>query len=365
MKSILLRVGILSCLIFLFCPYEEISAESSWASQCTSYGEIKQNQNPSFQHINCLLTSAALDAKIPPEVVKAVAYKETGWKQFENGQPIISKDGGIGLMQLTNQSSYDPEKLKYDIKYNIQAGVEVLNYMYSRKDLPKIKGAGPEVIENWYFPVMAYNGKKPINSPLDQSTGKKNPIAYQEQVFALIEDNIIYGTKLGEFPFSTADFEYDKEDTKNIVFKKMEYILTDPLHISISHFQTRDKVFVTGDNVNLRSKPSTSSSSVDTLAKNTDLIIDGKFSYDQSVISVNQFVWYPVKTADQKLVGYISSAYIMKVGKVTAVNVTTDKVSPQAIGTPIKFKVTSEGSANPEYRFYIRDEKGNLTTLQE
>ncbi|MGE6550824.1 triple tyrosine motif-containing protein [Bacillus mycoides] len=369
MKSILLRLGVLTCLILLGGAYEEVSAESTWQSQCASYGEIKPNQNPSFQHINCLLTSAALDAKIPPEVVKAVAYKETGWKQFENGQPIISKDGGIGLMQLTNQSSYDPQKLKYDIKYNIQAGVEVLNYMYSRKDLPKIKGAGSEVIESWYFPVMAYNGTKPKNSPLVQSSGVKNVDAYQEKVFALIEnDSFLEGTELGEFPFSTADFKYNPDDDKNnITFNKLEYTLADQMHVSAYSFKRGDKVVVTEDKVKLRSKPSgaTGSEVLTYLPENTNMTIDGEFLYEQSLDRENQYVWYPVKTLDQKFAGYISSAYIMKVEKVTSANVTADKVSPQAIGTPIQLKGTSEGSTNPEYRFFIRDEKGNTKTIRE
>ncbi|MFL7943703.1 triple tyrosine motif-containing protein [Priestia megaterium] len=53
------------------------------------------------------------------------------------------------------------------------------------------------------------------------------------------------------------------------------------------------------------------------------------------------------------------------VEKVTSMNVSLNKVSPQALGTPITISATSEGSSNPEYRFYVRDEKGNLTTLQE
>ena len=89
---------------------------------------------------------------------------------------------GNNLMRMGSQSSlvmaesvscklqikiiYDQEKLKYDIYYNIEEGIEILNSMYDRNDLPKIKGAGREVIENWYFPVMAYNGTKPVNSPL-------------------------------------------------------------------------------------------------------------------------------------------------------------------------------------------------------
>ena len=319
MKSILMRVGFLTCLMLMSCSYEETFAESTWSSKCASYGEIKPNQNPTFQHMNCLLTNAALEAKIPPEVVKAVATKENGgWKQFdENGQPVISEDKGIGLMQITNQSSYDQEKLNYDINYNIQAGVEILSSMYHRTDLPKIKETGPEVIENWYFPVMAYNGTKPSNSPLYQSSGLKNKNAYQELVFALIEkesyinDTKIYDTKLGQFPFKTADFEYDPNSRKNIVFRKMEYTLTDQMHASAYQFQIGDKVMLTEEKVNLRSQPSTSSVAK-ALAINTTLIIEGNFLYDQSLTSKNQFVWYPVKTEDQKLAGYISSAYITK-----------------------------------------------------
>ncbi|MED2840800.1 hypothetical protein A6279_20505 [Bacillus wiedmannii] len=47
------------------------------------------------------------------------------------------------------------------------------------------------------------------------------------------------------------------------------------------------------------------------------------------------------------------------------VNLTVDHASPQITGNPITLKATSEGSTEPEYRYFIRDEKGNLTTLQE
>lgn len=310
MKSIKMGVGFLICLLLLGWSNEEAYADST----CSSYGEIKPNQNPTFQHMNCLLTNAALEANIPPEVVKAVASRENGaWKQFdENGQPVISKDNGIGLMQITNQSDYDQERLKYDINYNIQAGVEILTSMYKRTDLPKIKGAGQEVIENWYFPVMAYNGTKPVNSPLYQSSGLNNREAYQEKVFAHIEkDSYLNGTKLGQFPFQTADFKYDSNSSENIKFSKMEYTVTGKLHSSDYRFKKGDKVSITADKVNLRTLPNTSSVAK-AVTKDTTLIIDGNFKYDQSPTSLNQFVWYPVKTEDQKLTGYISSAYITK-----------------------------------------------------
>ncbi len=79
MKVQSLRVGILACFMIFCWSYGDVSA----ASTCGLYGEIKPNQNPSRQHINCLLTNAALNENVPPEVVKAVATQESGWKQFD------------------------------------------------------------------------------------------------------------------------------------------------------------------------------------------------------------------------------------------------------------------------------------------
>lgn len=314
MKSILQRTGLLTCFLFLGLSYESASAEIAWPSKCDSFGEVTPNENPSPQQLNRLLTNAALEAKIPPEVVKAVAAQESGLTQFnKDGQPVISEDCGIGIMQITNQPSYDQERLKVDIYYNIQAGVEILSDMYHRTDLPKIKGAGPEVIENWYFPIMAYNGIKPVNSPLVQEDGTKNTKAYQEKVFALLQqDSYLNDTKLGQFPFSKNDFEYKTTSDASIVFIKKEYTITDQMHASSYHFHRGDKIVVTEDRVKLRPQPSSILPSLKELANGTTLIIDGDFVYDQTLDSKNQFVWYPVKTADQKLAGYISSAYIIK-----------------------------------------------------
>jgi hypothetical protein len=319
MKSFLLKAGLLTCLTTsLF--YGEASAESEGALKCEAYGELKPNENPSFQQINCLLTNAAIEAEIPPEVVKAVVTQENGkWRQFDdNGEPVISEDGGIGLMQITNKPGYDQEKLKHDISYNIDKGVEILSSMYDRKDLPKIKAAERWVIENWYFPVMAYNGIKPVNSPLEQLTGERNEDAYQEEVFAHIENkSFIDDTQLAQFPFSTADFEYDPAGDKNINFLKKEYTLKDQTHDSAYLFKAGDQVVVTEEDVNLRPQPGMSEKET-TLAENTSLIITGQFVYDQNVSSQHQYVWYPVKTADQEVEGYISSAYITKASENTS-----------------------------------------------
>ena len=58
------------------------------ASKCEA---VKPYENPTFQQMNCLLTNAAIDADIPPEVVKAVATQETAI--------------GNNLMKMVSQSS--------------------------------------------------------------------------------------------------------------------------------------------------------------------------------------------------------------------------------------------------------------------
>ncbi|KKB40405.1 S-layer homology domain-containing protein [Bacillus thermotolerans] len=315
MKLFWLKAGVLALLAGGLAVPGHASADiPDWASSCAAYGELEPGENPSFQHANCLLTSAALDKGIPPEVVKAVATQEKGdWKQFEaNGKAVVSGDNGIGIMQITNQTAYNQERLKTDIYYNIEKGIEILDNMYRRADLPKIKGAGKQVIENWYFPVMAYNGIKPTNSPLKQATGEVNTGAYQEEVFAEIEKNSFLGdTELADFPFTTSDFGYEQGSTENIQFLKKEYIVTEPTHESVYLLKEGDKVVVTDGEAGLRQQNSTAGSK-QKLAEFTRLLIDGDFTYDERRDSFNHFVWFPVKTMDGKQTGYIPSAYIEK-----------------------------------------------------
>ena len=203
---------------------EEAVAQSTWASKCEA---VQPNENPTYQQMNCLLTNAAIDADIPPEVVKAVALQENNWKQFdEKGEPIISEDGGIGLMQITNKASYDQEKLKYDIYYNIEKGIEILNSMYDdRDDLPKIKGAGREVIENWYFPVMAYNGTNQLTVHCIAYWGRKiqKPIKNRFSVklngkFQNSKDSL--QILLGQYPFETETLSDSTSSDKILILTR-------------------------------------------------------------------------------------------------------------------------------------------------
>ena len=188
----------------------------------------------------------------------------------------------------------------------------MLNDMFDRTDLPKVKDAGRHTLENWYFPIMAYNGIKPTNSPLSQLTNEKNLGAYQEDVFRHMEcGNFLDNTQLGEFPFTLAGFDYDRDSGQNIKFLEKEYVLEDT-HESSYFFNVGDRVAVTEENAKLRKESSTFSDVLMKLAENTTYIVTGDIKYEQNVNSQNQFVFYPVETLDKKKKGYISSAYLTK-----------------------------------------------------
>ncbi len=128
--------------------------------------------DPSIAAIKHALTAAAVAHGIPPQVLYAVAYQESRWQQTgDDGQPLVSDDGGIGIMQVTSYSGYDLGRLQSDTMYNINAGADILSSKFGQS--PRIGDGRRDCYENWYFAVWAYNGWTPGNS-------------YQDAVWSLI-----------------------------------------------------------------------------------------------------------------------------------------------------------------------------------
>ena len=265
--------------------------------------------NPDSSTMNCLLTETALIYDVPPEIVKAIAEGESGnWRHFDmNGEAIVTADNGIGVMQITNQAGYNQDRLKSDIVYNIQAGVETLDKMFKRKDLPSINGGERDVLEHWYFAIMAYNGTKPVNSPIVQATGERNANAYQERILRIIEEMGLID--LTELPFSREHFQYDSNSRENIKFSALNYDFDLSLTKSKHFFETNQKVSATTNNVKIRTRPSIDSPTLDTLHKDEIVTITGPFEYEEVSTKKNQFVWYPVKRSDGTK-GYVASSYL-------------------------------------------------------
>nr|WP_246421617.1 S-layer homology domain-containing protein [Texcoconibacillus texcoconensis] len=258
-----------------------------------------------------MLTEAALKLDVPPEVIKGIAQVEQGeWKHFdEDGETIISEDGGIGLMQITNTQDYDVERLHDDLLYNIEAGVEILkNMKQERQELPTIHKGTEDYIESWYFPVMAYNGIKPVNSPVYMADGTQNSDAYQERVFSEIESLSLLGASLSLPNFTRDDFDYDSASSENIEFLTAEFELTDSLTRSNYQLTEGDLVYTT-ENARIREQATTESDSITTVEADTPLTIQAGYEYEEVLDRQNHFVWYPIETADGQE-GYIASALI-------------------------------------------------------
>ncbi|WP_408008443.1 S-layer homology domain-containing protein [Pseudalkalibacillus sp. A8] len=296
--------SVIGCLTLAF--HGDAFAADSIAEKCDYVQE--DGVNPDFSTVNCLLTEAALEFDVPPEIVKAVAEGESGnWQHYdENGDVIITDDNGIGLMQITNQSGYEEDLLKNDIIYNIRAGVETLDYMFDRTDLPTIGNGERDVLEHWYFALMAYNGTKPVNSPVVQATGERNTDAYQEKIIRIIED---FGlVSFAELPFTRDDFDYDPSSNENIEFVTMEYSFGEPFTKTKHGFKAGQEVKAT-QAVSFRERPTTDSGKLGTLAEDEVVTIQAPFTYEEAVENKNHFVWYQIKRSDGT-VGYVASSYL-------------------------------------------------------
>ena len=126
--------------------------------------------NPSYADISAKLTAAAAAdpvLKIPPQVLKAIAYQESEWRQYDaDGNVVISGDDdvcGVGIMQVTSTESSDPLRLATDIDFNIAEGARILRdkWVFSQtSNEPNDTNADddPAITENWYYAVCLYNG---------------------------------------------------------------------------------------------------------------------------------------------------------------------------------------------------------------
>jgi len=141
---------------------------------------------------------------IPPSLLKAVGWVESGWRQFTpSGRPLLSFDFGYGIMQITSgmagafaspTGTLDPEvqtEIASDYQYNIAYGARALAQKW--ESVPKIGDGNPSVLENWYYALWAYNGWSWVNNPNNPrfqrlGTPATSPATYpyQERVLYLV-----------------------------------------------------------------------------------------------------------------------------------------------------------------------------------
>ncbi|MFB6469532.1 SH3 domain-containing protein [Cytobacillus sp. Hz8] len=262
----------------------------------------------SVQNIKELLTKAAIAKGIPPEVVKSIAITENGnLLQFKtNGDVFKSADNGYGIMQVTPQSEndqqYDWEKVKYDINYNITTGVEILlqkwNYAtLANPIIPTINDHEKNILENWYFAIMAYNGLSSRNNPL---VSDNNP--YQVKVYTYMKDRAL----VDPYVFTKSELKITKDESTGLLsFKDQMSYITNVKTPSTQLYKKGVTAKINGSS-NFRKSPSTSGAKIRTLSGGTTVtILEGPIE-DSS--TANLFSWFKVSVNGTKEVGYLASS---------------------------------------------------------
>lgn len=153
-------------------------------------------QNPSLEETAKIFEKVAQEKQVPAEILKAIAYAESGWRQWDSSGRVVANNAGsrpyLGIMQV---GAYDPadtatvNKLKNDITFNIAYGADVL---LSKWDMtPQIGDGDKSKLENWYFAIWAYNTWSTRNNPNNAAAAGR--VAYQDKILKLINTEYYEG----------------------------------------------------------------------------------------------------------------------------------------------------------------------------
>ncbi len=164
---------------------------------------VYADYNPPRRDLEKMIEEVAVKRGIPAVILKSIARVESVYEHFNSdGSPKITGTS-VGLMQVNNRyGGYDTNKLKYDIMYNIEAGADVLLNKWSMSSYQSVSCVGnmdPNVLENWYFALWAYNGWAQSNNPnMLSSYAKKH--TYQQLIYDIAKKE--YGQTINNIDFS-------------------------------------------------------------------------------------------------------------------------------------------------------------------
>lgn len=152
-----------------------------------------------------------VDAHFPCHVLQAIAMQESGWRQFcvpdtpsqSVGAPertIVAFDCGYGIGQVTSgmhvgeTPAFDRARVASEPTYNLATGTLILRSKWIATNC--VGDNNPDLVEDWYVAIWAYNGlaysNNPNNPNLGAGRGPYNPqnggaYAYQERVLGWME----------------------------------------------------------------------------------------------------------------------------------------------------------------------------------
>ncbi|NGQ94775.1 SH3 domain-containing protein [Brevibacillus sp. SYP-B805] len=311
-------------------PWHKLSQTETAVGRIAMAAEAKNSKNPPLHEVERMLEEAAAKYNIPAVILKAIAWQESNWRQFDaNGKPLISYDGGIGIMQLTNQTRFDQARLKTDIRYNIEAGAQVLlekRALTRSGRLPAIGSMKMDEMESWYFAIWAYNGWSAYNNPHNIPNKYRKTAAYQDSVISLARSYFAQ-------PITRIPKEWIPRES--VPSGKTTYTTPLPIHkagedLERRHIREGDTVEVAGFTtaLNVRQSPGLNGRITDTLAMRERAgVVDGPIERDG-------YLWYKVKSKDGT--GWVAGHYLNAVRdeRISLAEVmaqTPDRLSDEAI----------------------------------
>ena len=172
-------VGLLAApILFAKCPVPAISAKEPLDAEIgAALDKAARNElggaGPDYAQLKKGFSSTTkVKATVPCVVLKAIGYTESRWRQVKaspgkTGSTLISFDCGYGVMQITSGmgggAGFDPKRVANSYEYNIGTGAKILVDKWNVTST--IGERDPDVAEDWYFAVWAYNGFSFINNP--------------------------------------------------------------------------------------------------------------------------------------------------------------------------------------------------------
>ncbi|QIB27539.1 S-layer homology domain-containing protein [Caloranaerobacter azorensis] len=274
----------------------------------TDYGYAQNNRvNPPRKVLEKKIEEVAKKRGIPTVILKSIARVESVFKQYNsNGTVYTGRSGSIGVMQVHNKYGwFDTNKLKYDIDYNIEAGAEVLlmKWDMALKKLPRIGDMNPNVLENWYFVLWAYNGWSKSNNPnmipYKYPTWTKKH-TYQQLIYLVAEKE--YGQKITPID--------PKLLPKNgLPDKSKHYDTPQPFHYGDIEMYKKGDIVKADVKTYLRIRKEPNGVEIGRIKNGTVLnVLEGP-------VLKEGYFWYKVKQKDGDLQGWVVGNWIVKIGE--------------------------------------------------
>ncbi len=136
--------------------------------------------NDSHANIKAMLEWAAEEYGIPERLLMATAWTESKWAQWKSdGSVLVGGGVDYGLMQINEDTwsgTYDWSKIEGDVRENVKAGAEILQWSYN---YAKSKGyTGDDLAKAAY---AVYNGgPDAVHRPWDTSSAwRQNDLNFE------------------------------------------------------------------------------------------------------------------------------------------------------------------------------------------